>query len=310
MKWRGWATGVAVVIALLMTSCSGQSETGDEPDNDFPLTYLGTAVVGAEETLTTADAVWDRTQRGWNQVITVPDEARCYFLADQDGAIQKDGMCGPFRGLGTAEPEWVLLPFDPQPRDDGAVELAPTVIIADEKSDEYESLTLVRADGTEGDRDLAVPEPSGWPKVMKSGHSTIPPSKQFKRTRVVKTRVRMLGHDYTVMVDRSAKAQFPDRSMYVPKKGGMLAEFGFAPFDSTDADAAEAALFTLMVEDKVTLVVTAGGRTYRGAYKIPEKAAPGDQTPAYGPSGFFGIPDASDVSYAIVVKGKRFELTN
>ena len=308
VKWRGWTVFVAVLTALALASCSEKSEDEPAPKDDFPLTYLGSEVVEAEGTLDRADALWERTHSEWGQVITVPDEARCYFLADDDGAIEKDGMCGPFRGLGTPAPEWVLIPFESRPLDLKSVELSPTSVVPYEKNPEYESLTLVRADGTEGDRDLEVPEPSGWPKVMKVGHSTVAPAKQFRRRQLVKAQVRMLGHDYTVRVVASRKAQFPDRSIYVAPKGGDLIDFRFQPFDSDTAEAATTALYNLLVTDRITLVVTADGRSLRGAYAISEGGGSGARTEAGGPSGFFAIPGADEVSYAIVVKGRRIEI--
>lgn len=310
MKRRAWASVLVVLAGLVLGGCSGDDdEKSSETKGKVTFTYLGDEVVDPEATLKTADAVWERTHTEWGQIITVPDESRCYFLVEDETAIG-GAFCGPFRGLGTKRPDWVTLQLAPESQGTGSVQLSPGVVLPYEKDHQVQSQTLVRADGTEGDWDLAVAQPAGWPKKLKPGHTQSQPIKQFRRKRIASTRVRMLGHDYLVQLVASERAQFHDRSIYVPRQGGTLVDFRFRPYDSEGAEEAMSALYaTTLVQssDPLTLLVTSGGRTWRGSYVTPHPDR-GISTAPTTPSGFFSVPVAEGASYAIVVKGKQIQI--
>ena len=315
MKRRAWASVLVVLTGLALGGCSGDDEkSGTEGEEQLTLTYLGDEVLDVEGTLKAADAVWKQTHTGWGQVITVPEESRCYFLVKDENAID-NAFCGPFRGLGTSRPEWVRLLLVPQSQGPGAVELSPGQVVPYERDPQVQSQTLVRADGTEGDWDLDVAEPTGWPKKLKPGQTGTQPIKQFQRRPIISTKVRMLGYDYTVRLVTSQRAQFHDRSIYVPRKGGTFVDFRFRAYDSEVAGEAMAALHSSTLasfggprQGRIKLLVTSGGRTWRGSYASPHPGR-GIYLGPTTPSGFFSVPDAEDATYAIVVDGKRVEIT-
>lgn len=279
---------VAVVAALLLptTGCTGGDP--DEEPGRSPLTYLGDSVVGGEETLAEATGQWRAAVRSWDQVLTVPEETRCWFLADDD-AIAGEGLCGPFRPLGSKEPEWVLLSFVPTAVQ-GGVRMVPGTLLPYDDGRGHAERRIVDADGSEGERAVDVPEPTGWPKVLPAGQSAAHPMRQFGRREVTRTRVRLNGQDYLLRVVASERIQFSDRSILVPPRRGAFLDLRFRHFDSDDQLAAVAALRQAAREGSIRIVVRAGGRTVRGAVRIPEQRGTGLSIRTFGPSAFFSLP--------------------
>lgn len=302
------AAGAALLV--LLTGCTGSDGgSSDEPEG-AGLTYLGDTVVQGEETLRTASERWRSTARGWNQVITVPDDSRCWFLADEDDVIAPDSICGPFRGLGSRAPEWVLMTLLPTSREAGSVRMEPGTVVPYDDERGYNARRLVDADGTEGSRDVEVPEPTGWPKVMPVGQSDAHPMRQFQRETVRRTRVRLLGHDYLLRIVTSNRVQFSDRSVYLPAKGGSFVDFRFRRYDTDGALEAAEALRRAARAGRVTLrVQSATGRTLRGTLRIPEQRGTGLRIKTYGPSGFFSAPRLDGASFVVSDGTQEYVIT-
>lgn len=298
-------TSVAAAVALfaVLAGCSSSGDGEREPASS-DLTYLGDEVVDVEATLDEASALWRSTWRGWNQVITVPDDSRCWMLADESGEVAPHGLCGPFRGLGTRQPEWVLVSFVPSGSGAGTVRMAPGAIMPYDSEAGYNSKRLVGADGEEGSRDVEVPEPTGWPKVMPVGQSDAHPRIQGGRERLAQGRVRLLGHDYVLRIVTSRRAQFNDRSRYVPRRGGVFADVRFRHYDSDQAVEAGAALQQAARDGTLRVRIDYEDRTVRGALRIPEERGSGLRLKTYGPSAFFSLPTLEGARF-VVSDGER-----
>lgn len=303
MRVRGM---VAALVTLLLVPAAGctSGDRDDEP-GESPLTYLGDSVVDGEETLAEATAQWRSAVRSWDQVLTVPDETRCWFLADEDDSIAAEGLCGPFRGLGSKEPEWVLLSFVPTAVQ-GGVRMAPGTLLPYDDGRGHAQRRIVDADGSEGERAVDVPEPTGWPKVLPAGQSAAHPMRQYGRSEVTRSRVRLLGQDYLLRVVASQRIQFSDRSIHVPPRRGTFLDLRFRHYDSDDELAAVAALRQAAREGRLRISIQAGGRTVRGEVRIPEQRGTGLAIKTFGPSAFFSLPvEVGDDLVVEVDDGRR-----
>lgn len=178
--------------------------------------------------------------------------------------------------------------------------MAPSAIMPYDPEAGYNFKRLVGVDGEEGDRDVAVPEPEGWPKRMSPGQSEAHPRLQFGRETVARTKVRLLGHDLTLRIITSQRVQFNDRSIYLPPRGGAFVDFRFRPFDSDDAagvgealrQAAEAGTLRVRIDHE-------DRRSIRGALRIPESRGSGLRLKTFGPSALFVVSTLEGARFVI-----------
>lgn len=322
MRWLGVVLAPAVVLAGL-TACTSDDEPPGEPSG---WTFLGDEVVDVDESLAAADRMWQQAWSSWDQVVAVPDDSRCWFIADDAGALEQQGVCGPFRGLGTPAAEWVQVQFTPEApeteTETGTVRMVPTALSPVQPGVVRRSLTLVRPAGEgqgkdrkveEGEWDPRVAPPKGWPRTLPVGRVKSGPVQRFGAEVVARGRVRVDGFVQTVRVVRPRKVQLADRGTYVPRQGQAFAEFRFAPFDSHRAVEAGLALDQSIEAGEIRLGVESGGRSWSGVYTTPV-AGPVGQGQAVvvePPSGLFVLPQWpswDDPTFTVVVGQKTYDL--
>lgn len=313
----------AVLAAGLLLTCPVACTSDDEPSGEpSGWTFLGDEVVDVDESLAAADRMWQQAWSSWDQVVAVPDDSRCWFIADDAGALEQQGVCGPFRGLGTPAAEWVQVQFTPEAPETGTVRMVPTALSPVQPGVVRRSLTLVRPAGgepgkdgkvEEGEWDPRVAPPTGWPRTLPVGRVRSGTVQRFGAEVVARGRVRVDGFVQTVRVVRPRKVQLADRGTYVPRKGQAFAEFRFAPFDSHRAVEAGLALDQSIEAGEIRLRVESGGRSWSGVHTTPVAGPVGQGQAAVvePPSGLFVLPQWppwDEPTFTVVVGRKTYDL--